>query len=73
MIGLNSSSSTYAVSIGTAAGEDFHISLLFQVSNKDVPASCSAQIFKLLSISGFTASTPVKLLASSGMLPKASS
>jgi hypothetical protein len=53
--------------------EDFHVSFLFQVSNEDAPASCSAQIFKLLSFSGFTASKPAELLAPSRMLPTASS
>src|SRR5271155_673143 len=38
---------TCVVGFGSSAGEDFHVSLLFQVSNEDAPASCSAQIFKL--------------------------
>jgi hypothetical protein len=61
------------VGFGTSAGEDFHVSFLFQVSNDDARASCSTQILKLLSFSGFTASKPVELLAPSRMLPTASS
>ena len=61
------------LALGRLQEKIFHVSFLFQVSNEDAPASCSAQIFKLLSFSGFTASKLVELLAPSKMLPTASS